>query len=42
MTPAVLRVKRDHPEDEGEKPNGESQRKRPKKRSAAESRAHAS
>jgi uncharacterized membrane protein YqhA len=41
MTPAVLRVKRDHPEDEGEKPNGESGRKRPKKRSAAETRAHA-
>ncbi len=44
MSKAVLRVQRDHPEDEPEheKANGEPERKRSKKRTAAESRSQAS
>jgi hypothetical protein len=43
MTKAVLRVHRDHPEDEGEevKSNGAPERKRSKKRLASESRSAA-
>jgi len=42
MTKAVLRVKRDHAEDEHEKPNGESGGKRSRKRRlSAEARSHA-